>query len=98
MSLEGIDNIHGGDCFAASVFSVSDCISDDVLEESLEHLPGVIIDERGDSLDSASSGESSDSGLGDALNRSSAGLLCVPLDADLADSLASFSLSCHFKY
>jgi hypothetical protein len=99
LSLEGIDHIHSGDGFSPGVLSVGDGISDDSLEEALKDLPGVIIDEGGDSLDTSSSGEPADGGLGDALNAcSGVSLLGGPLGADLAlasDSLASFALSCH---
>ncbi len=45
LSLEGVDDVHSGDGFSSGVLSVGDGISDDTLEESLEDLPGVIIDE-----------------------------------------------------
>lgn len=61
----------------------------------LEHLSGVVVDERRDSLHTASAGEPPDGGLGDALDGGSAALLRVSLDSDLADSLAALSLSCH---
>ena len=68
LSLKSVDNVHSSDGFSSGVLSVGDGISDDTLEESLEDLSGVIIDERRDSLDTSSSGESSDGGFGDALN------------------------------
>ena len=71
LSLKGIDDIHGGDGFSSGVLSVGDGISDDSFQESLEDLSWVIIDEWWDSLDTTSSGESSDGGLGDTLNWSS---------------------------
>ena len=99
LSLESVDDIHGGHGFSSGVLSVGDGVSDDALEESLEDLSGVIVDERRDSLDTSSSGESPDGGLGDALNGSSCvALLGSPLGAHLAlssDSLASFSGSGH---
>ena len=99
LSLQGIDDVHGSDGLSPGVLSVGDGISDDSLEEALEDLSGVIIDEGGDSLDTSSSGEPADGGLGDALNAcSGVSLLGSPLGADLSlssDSLASFALSCH---
>ena len=99
MSLKGIDDVHGSDGLSPGVLSVGDGISDDSLEEALEDLSGVIIDEGGDSLDTSSSGEPADGGLGDALDAGP----CVPLlgsslGAHLSlasDSLASFTLSGH---
>ena len=68
LSLESVDDVHGGDGFSSGVLGVGDGVSDDALEESLEDLSGVIVDERRDSLDTSSSGESADGRLGDALN------------------------------
>jgi len=65
-----------------------------LVQEVLEHGSGVVVDEGGDPLDTASSGESSDRGLGDALDVGSAGLLLVSLGADFSESFSSFS--CHF--
>ena len=99
LSLEGVDHIHGGDGLSPGVLSVGDGISDDTLEEALKDLPGVIIDEGRDSLDTSSSGEPADGGLGDALDGGSGvPLLGSPLGADLAlssNSLSSFALSSH---
>ncbi len=101
LSLESVDDVHGGDGFSPGVLGVGDGVSDDALEESLEDLSGVIIDEGGDSLDTSSPGESADGRLGDALDRgSSVALLGGALGSDLAlssDSLASFSSSGHIN-
>ena len=66
LSLESVDDIDGGDGLALGVLGVGDGVTDDVLEESSEHESGLVVDERADSLDTATSGESSDRGLGDA--------------------------------
>ena len=84
LSLEGIDNVHGSDGLPLSVLSVGHSVSDDSLEESLEGDSGVVVDVEADSLDSASSGESSDGGLGDSLERASLSALGVPLGSDLS--------------
>ncbi len=102
LSLEGVNDVHSGHGFSASVLSVGDCVSDDTLEEALKDLPGVVVDERGDPLNTTSPGESADSGLGDALNGGSCvPLVGGPLGADLAlssNSLSSFALACHLYY
>ena len=89
MSLESIDDIEGGDSLSLGVFSVGDWVSDDVLEEGLEDSSGLIIDEGADSLDTTSSGESADSGLGDAHDGLSDGLL----GSSLGSVFASLSFS-----
>merc|ERR1712139_563862 len=65
LSLESIDDIEGGDGLSLGVLSVGNRVSDDVLEEASENKSGLVIDERADSLDTTSSGESSDGWLGD---------------------------------
>ena len=99
MSLEGIDDIHSGDSLSLGVLSVSDGIFDDSLEEVLQDLSGVLIDEERDSLDTASSGESSDGWLGDALQKWLSSGSGVSLGSDLSDafsdSFSSFSSSGH---
>ena len=66
LSLEGVDDIKGSDSLSLGVLSVGDGVSDDVLEESSEDGSGLLVDVRADSLDTTSSGESSDGWLGDS--------------------------------
>jgi len=65
LSLEGIDDVHGSDGLPSGVLSVGDGITDDVLKEDLENLSGLLVDESRDTLDSSSSGQTSDGWLGD---------------------------------
>ena len=94
LALEGVDDVHGGDGLAASVLGVGDGITDDVLEEDLEDTAGLLVDEAGDALDTATTGETADGGLGDALDVVAKDL-AVTLGAALSESLASFSTSGH---
>ena len=96
LSLEGVDDIHSGDSFSSGVFGVSDGISDNLFEERSENSSGVIIDERGDSLDTTSSTESSDSWFGDTVNSGSSGLSGVSLATMFANTFHSFAFSDHF--
>ena len=103
LPLKSIDDVHSSDGFSSGVLSVGDGISNNTLKESLKDLSGIVIDEWWDSLDSTSSGESSDCGLGDALNwGSGVSLGGSSLGAHFSlssDSLSSFSLSGHiYKY
>ena len=68
LSLEGIDNVEGGDGLALGVFGVGDCVTDDTLEEGLEDTTGLLVDHGRDTLDTATAGETSDGGLGDTLD------------------------------
>ena len=94
LPLEGIDDIHGGDSLPLGVFGVGDSIPDDILEEHLEHSTGLLIDKPGDPLDSSPPCQTSDGGLGDALDVVPQHLP-VPLGTSLSESLASFATSSH---
>ena len=92
LSLERVHDVKRGDGLAASVLGVGHGVTDDVLEEDLEDTSGLLVDQAGDALDTASARQSSDGGLGDALDVVSEDL-SVALGAALAESLASFSAS-----
>ncbi len=68
LSLQSMHDIKSGDGLAASVLSVGDGISDDVLQENLKDTSSLLIDQTRDSLDTASACQSADSRLGDALD------------------------------
>ena len=94
LPLESIDNIHGGDGLPLGVFGVGDGIPDDVLKENLEDSTGLLIDESRDTLDSSTTSQTSDGGLGDSLDVVSQHLT-VTLGASLSESLSSFASSGH---
>ena len=54
LSLQSIDNIHGGDGLPLGVFGVGDGITDDILKEDLEDSSGLLVDQARDTLDSSS--------------------------------------------
>merc|ERR1712038_1239091 len=94
LPLEGIDHIHGGDGLPLGVFGVGDGIPDDVLKEDLENSTGLLVDESRDTLDSSTTRQPSDGGLGDALDVVSQHHT-VTLGASLSQSLSSFATSSH---
>ena len=94
LALEGVDHIHGSDGLALGVLSVGDGIPDDVLQEHLEHTTGLLVDETGDTLDTASASKTADGGLGDALDVVTENLT-VTLGASLSESLASLATASH---
>ena len=94
LSLEGVDDIEGSDGLSASVLGVGDGVSDDVLKEDLEHTAGLLVDETGDTLDTATTSETTDGGLGDALDVVAKDL-AVTLGASLSKTFASFSVTRH---
>ena len=94
MTLQGVDNIHGGDSLTASVLGVGDRVADDVLKEDLEHTTGLLVNETGDALNTTSTSETADSGLGDTLDVVAKDL-AVTLGTSLSETFASFSSSGH---
>ena len=53
LTLQSVDDVHGCDGLALGVLGVSDGIADDVLQEYFQDATGLLVDEAGDSLDSA---------------------------------------------
>ena len=94
LPLQSIDHIHGSDSLPLGVLSVGDSVPDDVLQEHLENSTGLLVDESGDTLDSSTTRQPSDGGLGDALDVVSQHLT-VTLGASLSQSLSSFASSGH---
>ena len=94
LPLEGIDNIHGSDSLPLGMFSVGDSISDDILKENLQNSTSLLIDQTRDTLDSSTTSQPSDGGLGNTLDVVSQHLP-VTLGASLSKSLSSFASSSH---
>jgi hypothetical protein len=94
LTLEGVHDVHGRDRLALGVFGVGDGVADDVLEEDLEHAARLLVDEARDTLDTASTSETTDGGLSDALDVV-AQHLPVTLGATLSQTFASFTASRH---
>ena len=94
LSLEGIDDVHGGDGLSLGVLGVGDGVADDVLQEDLEHSTGLLVDQARDALHSTSAGQTADGRLGDALDVVTQDLP-VTLGASLSESFASFATSRH---
>ena len=94
LPLESVDHIHGGDSLPLGVLGVGDGVPDDVLKEHLEDTTGLLVDESRDTLDSSTTRQPPDGGLGDALDVVSQHLT-VTLGASLSESLASFASSGH---
>ena len=94
LALQGVDNIHGGDGLSLGVLSVGDCISNDVLQEHLQHSTGLLVDQTADSLHSATASKAPNGWLGDSLDVIPENLP-VTLGASFSKTFASFSSSRH---
>ena len=68
LALEGVHDVHGGHGLAAGVLGVGHGITDDVLQEHLQHTAGLLVDQAGDTLDATTASQAADGGLGDALD------------------------------
>ncbi len=94
LALEGVDNIHGCDSLTTSMLRVGDRVTDDILKENLEHTAGLLINETRYTLDTATTSETADGRLGDALDVIAKDL-SVTLGASLSKTFASFSATRH---
>ena len=68
LPLESVDDVQRGDGLPLGVLSVCDSITDDTLKEGLEDTTGLLVDHGGDTLDTTTACETTDSGLGDTLD------------------------------
>ena len=94
LAFESIHNVHSGDGLATSVLGIGDRITNDVFEKDLEDTPSLFVYQSRDTLDTTSTRETADGGLGDALDVVTKDL-SVTLGASLSESLSSFSSSRH---
>ena len=79
------------------MLGVGDRVTDDVLEEDLEDAAGLLVDETGDALHAATTSETADGRLGDALDVIAKDL-AVTLGAALSKSFASLSSTRHDEF
>ena len=66
LALQSVDDVKGSDGLPAGVLGVGDCIPDHVLQEHLEHTPGLLVDEARNTLHTSTASQTPDGGLGDA--------------------------------
>ena len=96
LSLESIDNIHGGNGLPLGVFCVGDGVSDHVLKEHFQNSTGLFVDQARDTLDSTTTSQPSDCWFCDTLDVIPQHLP-VTLGASLSESLSSFTTSSHVE-
>ncbi|KAF3854462.1 hypothetical protein F7725_022517 [Dissostichus mawsoni] len=96
LPLQGIHHIHGGHSLSLGVLGVGDGITDHILQEDLQHPTGLLVDQTGDTLHSATASQTANSGFGDSLDVITENFT-VTLGASFAESLSSFSSSTHFR-
>src|SRR5690349_13796182 len=68
LTFQSIDDIHGGDSLALSVFSVCDGITNDVFQENLQDATSFFVDETADTFHTTATGQTTNCGLGNSLD------------------------------
>lgn len=94
LAFQGVDDVHGCDGLPLGVLGVGDGITDDVLQEYLQDTTGLFVDQARDTLYSSTTRQTTDCGLGDALDVITQHLP-VTLGATLSESLSSLSAARH---
>ena len=96
LSLKSIHHVHGGDGLPFGVLGVGDSIADHVLQENLQHAAGLLVDQTGDTLHSATASQAADGGLGNSLDVITENF-AVTLCASFAEPFSSLSSSRHLS-
>jgi len=94
LALESVDDIKRSDGLALGVLSVGDGITDDTLEEGLENTAGLLVDHGRNTLDTTTTCETTNGGLGNTLDVVTQDL-AVTLGTTLSETLATLSASRH---
>jgi hypothetical protein len=94
LPLEGVDDVERRDRLALGVLGVGDGVADDALEELLEDSAGLLIDHAADTLDTTTTRETTDGGLGDALDVVTQDL-AVALGATFTETLSALATARH---
>ena len=97
LSLQSVDDVHGCDGLPLGVLGVGDGITDDVFQENLEDTSGFFVDQARDTLDTTTTSQTADGGLGDTLDVITQDF-AMTLGASLSESLASFTTSSHVEF
>jgi hypothetical protein len=90
LPLEGVDDVQRRDRLALGVLGVGDGVTDDALEEGLEDTAGLLVDHGWDTLDTATTRQTADGRLGDALDVVTKNL-AVTLGAALSETLSALA-------
>jgi hypothetical protein len=94
LSLQSVDDVERSDSLALGVLSVCDSVANDTLKEGLQNTTGLLVDHGRDTLDTTTTCETTDSGLGDTLDVVTKNL-SVALGTTLSETLAALAASSH---
>ncbi len=95
LSFQSVHDVHGGDGLSLGVLGVGNGIADHVLQEHLQHTAGLLVDQTGDTLDSAAASETTDGGFSDALDVIPQNFT-VTLSTSFPESFTAFASSRHY--
>ena len=90
MALERVDDVERRNGLSLGVLGVGDGVADDTLEEGLEDTTSLFVDHGRDTLDTTTTSETSDGGLGDTLDVVTKNL-AMTLGATLSKTLTTFA-------
>ena len=68
LSLQSVHHIHGCHSLSLGVLRVCHSITNHVLKKNFKNTTGLLVDETGDSLDTATASKTTDGWLGDSLD------------------------------
>jgi len=68
LTLQSINHVHRSHGLTTSVFRVGNRVANDILEEHLEHTPGLFVDKARDTFHTTTTGETTDCGFCDSLD------------------------------
>ena len=94
LTFQSVHDVHGRHSLPLGVFGVSYGVPNNVFQEYFQHATGLLVYQTGDTLYTAATSETPDSGLSDALDVVSQHL-SVSLGSSLPQSFATFSASGH---
>ena len=97
LSLQSVHHIHGCHSLSLGVLGVCHSITDHVLKKDFENTTGLLVDQAGDSLDTATASKTTDGWLGDTLDVITKDF-SVTLGASFSETFTSFATTRHVDY
>ena len=94
LSLEGVYYIHSSDGLPLGMLGVGNGITDDILQEYLQDTSGFFVDKSRDTLDTTTSSQTTDSGLGDTLDIITKNF-AMPLGSSLSQTFSTLAAASH---
>ncbi|WRX12032.1 hypothetical protein QQP08_004519 [Theobroma cacao] len=95
LSLERVNDVHGGDGFATGVLGVGNGVSDDVFKEDFEDAACLLVNKTADAFNTATASQTADGWLCDPLDVIAEDLT-VPFRSSFSQSFASLATPRHF--